>query len=92
VWLYTEYTHYSFEMTKDKELNILGKNIRQLRKDRGFSQEGFANFINMNRGYYGTIERGEANVTATNLLKIMRGLKTSPNDLFPLMLYEIKEK
>jgi transcriptional regulator with XRE-family HTH domain len=74
-------------MKKQKDLVLLGQQIRKLRKEKGFSQEDFANFINMNRGYYGTIERGEANITATNLLKIIKGLKVSPNDLFPTETY-----
>jgi transcriptional regulator with XRE-family HTH domain len=75
-------------MKKQKDLVLLGQQIRKLRKEKGFSQEGFANHIDMNRGYYGTIERGEANVTATNILRIARGLKVSPNDLFPTETYK----
>lgn len=56
------------------------------------SQEGFANFIEMNRGYYGTVERGEANVTVLNLLKILKGLNVTPNELFPPATYSAKEK
>jgi transcriptional regulator with XRE-family HTH domain len=75
-------------MKKQKDLVLLGQQIRKLRKEKGYSQEGFANHIDMNRGYYGTIERGIANVTVTNLLRIARGLKASPNDLFPIQTYE----
>ncbi|WP_457589483.1 helix-turn-helix domain-containing protein, partial [Legionella pneumophila] len=56
-------------MKKQTDLIVLGKQIRKIRKEKGFSQEGFANFIEMNRGYYGTVERGEANITILNLLK-----------------------
>lgn len=71
-------------MTKNKDLILIGRQIRKLREKKGFSQEGFANHISMNRGYYGTIERGQANVTTTNLLKIIRGLNVLPNDIFPI--------
>ncbi|WP_114835027.1 helix-turn-helix domain-containing protein [Aquicella lusitana] len=77
-------------MKRDKNLILIGKQIRKLRNTRGFSQENFANFIDMNRGYYGTIERGEANVTALNLLKIIQGLEVKPNDLFPPETYNRK--
>jgi transcriptional regulator with XRE-family HTH domain len=70
-------------MKKQNDLILIGKQIRKIRKEKGFSQEDFANFIEMNRGYYGTIERGEANVTLLNFLKILRGLNVTPNELFP---------
>ncbi|HHF7373676.1 TPA: helix-turn-helix domain-containing protein [Legionella bozemanae] len=69
-------------MNKQSDLILIGKQIRKIRKEKGFSQEGFANFIEMNRGYYGTVERGEANITVLNLLKILKGLGVTPNDLF----------
>lgn len=74
-------------MNKQKDLILLGSRIRKLRKDKGFSQEEFANAIDVNRGYYGTIERGEANVTALNLLKIARGLQVSFDEIFPFEIF-----
>lgn len=88
MWLYTKYSSYPSLMKKHKDLILQGRQIRKLRKEKGFSQEDFANLIDMNRGYYGTVERGEANVTAINLLRIARGLGVSPNDLFPLETYQ----
>ncbi|HAT9087776.1 TPA: XRE family transcriptional regulator, partial [Legionella pneumophila subsp. pneumophila] len=32
-------------MKKQTDLIVLGKQIRKIRKEKGFSQEGFANFI-----------------------------------------------
>lgn len=79
-------------MSKHIDLVTLGFRIRKLRKDRGFSQEYFANLIDMNRGYYGTIERGETNLTALNLLRIAKGLGVTLNDLFPPDMQEEKSK
>lgn len=72
---------YSIAMKRDLDLVKLGKRIRYLRKARGFSQEYFANLIHINRGYYGAIERGEANFSAYNLFKIANGLRVTLNDL-----------
>ncbi|HAT7795437.1 TPA: helix-turn-helix domain-containing protein [Legionella pneumophila] len=74
-------------MKKQPDLILIGKQIRKIRREKGFSQEGFANIIEMNRGYYGTVERGEANVTVLNLLKILKGLGVTPNELFPTTTY-----
>lgn len=69
-------------MKDNDELILLGKRIRILRISKGYSQEGFAFSIDMNRGYYGAIERGEANVSYLNLLKIALGLGMSLSSLF----------
>ncbi|PIQ42721.1 MAG: transcriptional regulator [Gammaproteobacteria bacterium CG12_big_fil_rev_8_21_14_0_65_46_12] len=45
------------------ELILLGRKIRQLHKEKGFSQENFANDVGLARSFYGCVERGEKNIT-----------------------------
>jgi transcriptional regulator with XRE-family HTH domain len=52
----------------------LGRVIRQLRSEAGYSQEGFADALGVHRNYMGTVERGETNSTISNLEKIAQGL------------------
>jgi transcriptional regulator with XRE-family HTH domain len=52
----------------------LGERIRELRKKAGHSQEGFADIAGVHRTYMGTLERGEANVSLSNLAKISKAL------------------
>ena len=47
--------------------------VRQLRRKRGFSQEGFAAHCGLHRTYMGDIERGEANLSLCIIDKIARG-------------------
>lgn len=64
-----------------------GKKVRELRKERGYSQEGFAFECDLHRTYIGCIERGEKNVTITNIEKIAKALKVEIGQLFlPLKL------
>ncbi len=70
-------------MNKNPRLVQLGVRIRQLRKDRGYSQEEFANLSHISRAFYGRIERGERNVSVLNVIKIAEALKVSVGDLFP---------
>lgn len=68
-------------MGKDKLLLKLGKVIRDKRIELGFSQEAFADVVDLHRTYIGSIERGEKNVAFLNLCKIAKGLKIGLKDL-----------
>lgn len=65
--------------------NILvefGKNVRELRKIKGLSQEELAFRAELHRTYIGMIERAEKNITLLNIQKIANALDTSIADLF----------
>lgn len=64
-------------------LIALGKQIRKVRQERGFSQEDFAAEVDLSRSYYGGIERGERNVAALNLMRIAATLQVEVGQLFP---------
>lgn len=61
---------------KHLDLVALGAVIRQVRKEKGLSQEALADYADIDRSHMGKIERGERNVTALNLLKIAAALET----------------
>jgi transcriptional regulator with XRE-family HTH domain len=67
----------------------VGKKIRAVRIKERFSQEGFADYINLDRSNYGAIERGERNISVTTLSRIAVGFDVEVQDLFP-SLDEIK--
>jgi transcriptional regulator with XRE-family HTH domain len=52
----------------------LGKAIRRLRADKGYSQESFASHVKVHRTFMGAVERGEQNLSLDSLEKIARGL------------------
>lgn len=58
--------------------NILASNIRRCRLERGVSQQDFALEIEMDRTYYGGVERGERNISIDNIERIAKGLEVSP--------------
>ncbi|MXP29547.1 helix-turn-helix domain-containing protein [Porphyrobacter algicida] len=49
-----------------------------MREDAGFSQEKFAQKIQIDRSYYGRIERGAQNISITTICAIASGLGVSP--------------
>lgn len=67
---------------KSQVLIKFGKRIRQLRDERGVSQEKLGELANVHRTYVGMIERGEKNITLTNIDKFSKALGISIRDLF----------
>jgi len=55
-------------------LLALGQRIRELRLKRGYSQEAFADICGVHRTFMGTIERGESNLSFSNLVKVSKAL------------------
>ena len=60
----------------------LGRKIRALRTEAGYSQESFAQVIKLHRTYIGAVERGEKNLTIKNLQKIANALGVDISQLF----------
>lgn len=59
-----------------------GKRVREIRKQKGYSQESLADAANLHRTYIGSIERGEQNVSLDNIQKLAKTLKVSISRLF----------
>jgi transcriptional regulator with XRE-family HTH domain len=66
----------------------LGRAIRQLRAQRGISQEELAYRSGLHRTYVGGIERGERNPSFTNIVRIAKALDVSESDLMVTMQEE----
>ena len=64
-------------------LVALGKQIRSIRQEKGFSQESFAAEAGLGRSYYGGVERGDHNIAALNLMRIAVTLQVEVGELFP---------
>ena len=52
----------------------MGRNIRDLRIQKGYSQKKLAEIARMNVVYIGSVERGERNITVENLDIIAKAL------------------
>lgn len=59
----------------------LGNAIRERRKAKGWSQEELAFQAGLDRTYIGSIERGERNIAALNLVKIANVLGVKAAEL-----------
>jgi len=68
----------------------LGKRIKQLRKVKKWTQEVLAEKADMDYKYLGAIERGEKNLTLTNIEKISKGLGIETYQLFLFSLKSVQ--
>jgi len=69
-------------MTSKREILIkFGEKVREIRKQKGLSQEQLSFKAELHRTYLGMIERAEKNITLVNIEKIANALETSINDL-----------
>jgi len=61
--------------------HVLAKNIRQLRKNLGVSQEELAHRAKVHRTFMGAVERSEQNISIDNIEKIAKALEVRPHQL-----------
>lgn len=59
-----------------------GQRIKNLRTEKGISQEKFALSIDMDRTYYASVESGKRNISLNNIYKIANGLNLTLEELF----------
>ena len=59
----------------------VGRRIRVLRMNRGFSQEDLADCSGIHRSHMGEIERGACNITLKTLHRVGLGLRVSVAEL-----------
>lgn len=60
----------------------LGARIKELRNQKGLSQEKFALDIGMDRTYFASVEAGKRNIAIINIKKIADGLGVTLSELF----------
>jgi len=63
-------------------LIAFGKAVRRYRKEKGLSQEAFADECGIDRSYMGGVERGERNLALVNIEKIIVALDMQPSEFF----------
>jgi transcriptional regulator with XRE-family HTH domain len=69
-------------MTIKRDILIkFGEKVREIRKEKGLSQEQLSFKADLHRTYIGMIERAEKNITLVNIEKIANALEISVNDL-----------
>ena len=68
----------------DQPQPALGKAIRQLREERGMTQEALAHAAGVTVGHLSTIERGHSNPTWATVRAVALAVDTSIRDLAQL--------
>ncbi|WP_338378806.1 helix-turn-helix transcriptional regulator [uncultured Flavobacterium sp.] len=66
---------------KSKILIKFGERVREVRIEKGLSQEQLAHIADVHRTYIGMIERAEKNITLINIEKIAKALDINITEL-----------
>ncbi len=66
---------------KSEILVKFGERVREIRIQKGLSQENLAHIADVHRTYIGMIERAEKNITLVNIKKIANALNVKIKDL-----------
>lgn len=74
--------HAKKEAMKKDYRRLIGNRLRDLRKQRRFTQEELADRANLNPSYYGRVERGEINLTIETLTSISEALQVELAEVF----------
>ena len=61
-----------------------GRAIRVMRAERGISQEELGLRAGLSRGFFGKVERGDANPTFETIVKVAAGLEVPAADVVSL--------
>ncbi len=69
-------------MARCDVLKKFGERVREIRLQKGLSQEELARIAKIDRTYIGGIERGERNVGIRNVYRIATALGIPAADLF----------
>ena len=57
---------------------LFGKRLRELRHQRGLTQEELADLAHLHRNYIGGVERGERNISLINIVELTQALSVKP--------------
>ena len=79
---YSIYTFYYSNTTMSKEISIIGKNIRKLRKQKGLSQDRLSKLADISYNTVIKLESGNiTNPSIDTLQKLARALNVGVDDL-----------
>lgn len=81
LYIWTLYCTIDMEGKMENIQKNIGENLRNIRKNRGFSLDATSELTGVSKAMLGQIERGESNPTVTTLWKIASGLQVSFSSL-----------
>ncbi len=61
---------------------FIGKRIGQLRREKGYTQQQFAEIVGLSTNYLSDIERGKSSARLDKLVAIIDALQCSADDIF----------
>lgn len=73
----------TLDVAKDRFIQDFGERVRELRLERGLTQEKLADLAGMHFTAIGHIERASRSSTLETVLKLAKALQVQPRELIP---------
>ena len=74
---------HSMDMKNEQKIKEqFGLRLKNLRQEKGITQEALALLCDLDRTYIGSVERGERNISLINIHKIAEALGIDAKELF----------
>lgn len=64
-----------------KESVRLGKNLKEIREEKGITQSSIAKSLGVSRGFVSKVENGKTNPTLATIAKLAKALKVNTDEL-----------
>mgnify|MGYP003305454738 CR=1 FL=1 len=80
--MYENPSHIRKNILTENEAKKLGLRIKELRKEKNFSQEELADLSGLDRTYINSIENGRRNISIINIEKIASAFNLTLKDFF----------
>lgn len=73
---------HSPQSSTSSPLELLGRTVREIRTEKGLTQEEVAEMCGVNRTFIIAVEKGRQNASVMSLVKISAALGVLPSELF----------
>lgn len=73
---------HSPQSSTGSPLELLGRTVREIRTEKGLTQQEVADRCGVNRTFIVAVEKGRQNASAMSLIKISAALDVLPAELF----------
>ena len=83
---------FSSEKVRVMIVKVFGQVLREIRTERGISQEKLAEYCEMDRSYMSELERGLKKPSIVTIFKLSKALEINPHDFIKMVENRLNDR